>query len=87
LPELEMNENPIPWVEGKGLSCIQSQPLPPIKHIFSHFLLYLHPIQLWVTSEKNQVTEQQDAGWHSLKAPWPGGISAPIMKLIKNSLN
>ncbi len=89
LPELEMDENPTEWATEKGFSCVQSQSLPLRKHVFSHFILYLHPMKIWVESESidlknlNPIQEECESVWHDFNQAWPGGLAAPITKLME----
>lgn len=86
LPELFMEENPNQWAEKNGFGCLKTQLLPIRKHVFSHFILHLHPMQIIVKSEKvSKIKEAHECGWYKLDAPWPGGLSAPIMKLIEDN--
>lgn len=77
LPELEMEENATSWLTQKGFHVLNVQPLPAIKHNFSHFTLHLHPIHILV-EEQNSLIEENNSGFFSLEKPWPGGLAAPI---------
>lgn len=86
LPELSMEESIEPWMQQKGFSLIQSKKLAPLKHVFSHFVLHIHPLHIIVDTDKqatSSIMETSDCGWYLLNNPWPGGIPAPILKLIK----
>lgn len=81
LPELEMEEDISLWLQKKGLEEKTRQTFFPIKHIFSHFVLHLHPIKITVKTRASFIQESTE-GFHSLNNPWPGGLAAPISKLI-----
>lgn len=81
-PELEMEEDVKEWLDKNGFSAYQIETLSSRKHIFSHFVLHLYPLKICVKSISSRIHESSEAGWHSLDTPFPGGLPAPIMKLI-----
>ncbi len=81
LPELEMEEEVSSWLQKKGLEEQTKQSFFPIKHVFSHFILHLHPIKI-TTKVAASFVKDDTAGFYPLEAPWPGGLAAPISKLI-----
>lgn len=85
LPELSMEETIEPWMQKKGFSLVKSKKLLPLKHIFSHFVLHIHPVHIIVDTDKqstSSVMETSECGWYPINKSWPGGMPAPILKLI-----
>ena len=97
LPEFDMDENVEEWVLRQGFDPSMNQiALPVRKHVFSHFILHLHPILIVVhnpslahlkrsNASANVIREKNESGWHTFGTPWPGGLSAPIAKLIEEA--
>jgi A/G-specific adenine glycosylase len=53
-----------------------------LRHSFSHYDLDIQPIVVRVETSSSKVADNSDATWHQLDGPPPGGIAAPVMKLI-----
>jgi A/G-specific adenine glycosylase len=88
LPELALEEDLSLWLNQKGLHELERQELAPLKHTFSHYILHLHPVKITVSRSliSNTCHETGDSGsFYSFQNPWPGGLSAPIIKLINLS--
>lgn len=83
LPECNFNENPIKWCE-KHLNCKVSiaQRLPKIHHQFTHFKLEMTPILLIFNENTKKVMESSPIIWYKMVDTIPGGIAAPIKKLL-----
>lgn len=55
----------------------------PFKHVFTHFDLTIHPIFLTINRPNPQIMEADTYFWYNIADPLPGGIAAPIAKLLK----
>jgi A/G-specific adenine glycosylase len=53
-----------------------------LRHSFSHYDLDIQPIVVRVASSAGTVADTDAGVWHELDAPPPGGIAAPVKKLI-----
>ncbi len=53
-----------------------------VRHSFSHFDLDIRPVVVRVDAVSRKVADSPDATWHSLGDKPPGGIAAPVQKLI-----
>ena len=53
-----------------------------LRHSFSHYDLDIHPVVVRVAGSSRKVADGDNAIWHPLHAALPGGIAAPVMKLI-----
>lgn len=89
LPELSMETSPQDWLmqwladqtyPDQIKTSFTQTALPAIKHVFTHFVLHLHPVKITISHAINQ---HNDGIWHDLRTPFPGGVSAAIMKVLK----
>ncbi len=53
----------------------------PLRHSFSHYDLDIHPVVVRVNGGSRKAADD-DSTWHSLHTAPPGGIAAPVQKLI-----
>lgn len=53
-----------------------------VRHSFSHYDLDIHPVVVRLSADERTVGDRGDAVWHRLDAAPPGGLAAPIRKLI-----
>jgi A/G-specific adenine glycosylase len=82
LPELN-GENVSDWCqqtlnsrdEGIESWCV-------LRHSFSHYDLDILPVVVHVASSSRKVADSNDTTWHRLDESPPGGIAAPVQKLI-----
>lgn len=58
-----------------------------LRHSFSHYDLDITPIVVRVDAASSKVADDADATWHKLDAAPPGGIAAPVTKLIDTLRN
>ena len=56
----------------------------PLRHSFSHYDLDIHPIVVRLASSGRFVADREDAVWYRLDDTPPGGLAAPVRKLIDN---
>lgn len=65
-----------PGVEVKG-------PWPPIRHAFSHFSLVITPLPVHLESWPEFVEAGREWVWYRQGEELPGGVAAPVLKLLK----
>ena len=53
-----------------------------LRHSFSHYDLDIHPVVLRLEGTSSTLRDSDDVRWVSLDAEMPGGIAAPVRKLI-----
>jgi A/G-specific adenine glycosylase len=53
-----------------------------LRHSFSHFDLEIQPVLVRFESASSKVADSDDVVWHQLDESLPGGIAAPVLKLI-----
>ena len=82
LPELE-DDGVANWcrqtLNGREDSI---EPWSKLRHSFSHYDLDIQPVVVRITATSRKVADGDDATWHKLDDLLPGGIAAPVQKLI-----
>ena len=63
-------------------SAFSTEAWPPLSHSFSHYDLDIRPIFVRIDAPLSKVADGDDARWYSLNGAPPGGIAAPVRKLI-----
>jgi A/G-specific adenine glycosylase len=58
------------------------EPWAPMQHSFSHYDLDIQPVLVRVGSGSRKVADEEAATWYRLDGEPPGGIAAPVQKLI-----
>ncbi len=58
-----------------------------LRHSFSHYDLDIQPIVVRVGSPLSKVADSDDATWHRLGDQLPGGVAAPVNKLLEKLQN
>jgi A/G-specific adenine glycosylase len=58
-----------------------------LRHSFSHYDLDIRPILVRVAAPLSKVADCDDARWHRLNDELPGGVAAPVKKLIEQLRN
>ncbi len=59
----------------------------PLRHSFSHYDLDIRPIVVRVAAPLSKVADNADATWHRLDDELPGGMAAPVNKLLEKLRN
>ena len=67
-----------------GNSAAECDRWQPLRHSFSHYDLDIHPIVVRFVSNGASVADRDDAVWYRLDGTPPGGLAAPVIKLIDN---
>ncbi|MCH9770494.1 MAG: A/G-specific adenine glycosylase [Gammaproteobacteria bacterium] len=81
-PEYSEAINPSKWAQKNlGLKLKAVLELEELRHQFSHFELIIQPKLMQIIAT-NKATELADFHWHHKTKPLPGGIPAPINKLL-----
>ena len=87
----------LPEVNGKGVAdwCLdrlgaepaEVEDWEPLRHSFSHYDLDIRPILVRFAAPLSKVADSDDARWHQLNDELPGGVAAPVKKLIEQLRN
>jgi A/G-specific adenine glycosylase len=59
--------------------------LPPVAHAFTHFDLRLDPVAIDIRADARVVMDGAPWHWHDAKTPLPGGVPAPIAKILRST--
>ena len=71
------------WVAARlALPVASSEDWAPLRHSFSHYDLDIRPVLVRLAAGAGRVAEGGGETWFDLDAPPPGGIAAPVKKLI-----
>jgi A/G-specific adenine glycosylase len=87
LPELD-DDNVADWCRDT-LDGTAGEPhsWDTLRHSFSHYDLDIRPVVVHIDAASSKVADDGDATWHPLEAAPPGGIAAPVRKLIESLRN
>ena len=68
----------------ENLNCVgdRTESWGTLRHSFSHYDLDIQPVVVRIESSSRKVADGGDATWHRLDDSPPGGIAAPVQKLI-----
>ncbi len=82
LPELD-GRSLCEWCdEVLGSAATETRPWEVLRHSFSHYDLDIQPIFVRIESQAGKVADADERIWHRLNDAPPGGIAAPVKKLI-----
>jgi A/G-specific adenine glycosylase len=60
----------------------EAEPRATLRHSFSHYELDIRPVVVRVAAVSRKVADSPDVTWHPLHDEPPGGMAAPVQKLI-----
>tara|TARA_R110002126_G_scaffold155308_1_gene302351 strand:+ start:209 stop:1267 length:1059 start_codon:yes stop_codon:yes gene_type:complete len=80
-PQLESEAELKSWLLSQALRIESREPLPALRHTFSHFHLDIQPFLLRVAAGTGVAEEGQV--WYNLRQPGRIGLAAPVKKLLK----
>ncbi len=82
LPEVE-DDDIDSWCERRaGAPDVEIVRWQTLRHSFSHYDLDIQPVVVRLPREADAVEDGEDAVWYRLDGNPPGGIAAPVQKLI-----
>jgi A/G-specific adenine glycosylase len=82
LPELGGRSLEEWCVDVLGSRATETFPWDVLRHSFSHYDLDIQPILVRIESQAGTVADADARTWHRLNDAPPGGIAAPVRKLI-----
>ena len=86
LPEVEGEASH--WCRDRfGSDVLEVDPWDTLRHSFSHYDLDIRPIAVRIATPLSKVADFDDAMWHQLGSEPPGGVAAPVSKLIRQLEN
>jgi A/G-specific adenine glycosylase len=83
LPELDGSDVERWCTERLGTRAADTDSWALLRHSFSHYDLDIQPIVVRVAVPLSRVADSGDAIWHRLGDELPGGVAAPVNKLLK----
>lgn len=87
LPEIDDGEV-ADWCKARlEAAARDSRSWGMLRHSFSHYDLDIRPVVVHIDAPSRKVADDGDATWHPLDAAPPGGIAAPVRKLIDSLRN
>ena len=88
LPLMPEVEDPGEWCDREfSAKAIDVESWETLRHSFSHYDLDIQPIVVRVASPLSRVADSGDAMWHRLGDKLPGGVAAPVNKLLEKLQN
>jgi A/G-specific adenine glycosylase len=76
------------WCEETLESCAEEvEEWQRLRHSFSHYDLDIQPIVVRVGAPLSKVADSDDATWHRIGNEPPGGMAAPVNKLIERLID
>jgi A/G-specific adenine glycosylase len=76
------------WCADKlDTAGIETESWGTLRHSFSHYDLDIRPVLVRIESPSSKVADDADVIWHRLDELPPGGIAAPVTKLIETLKN
>ncbi len=86
LPEIEGEAEQ--WCrQSFGSDVLDVEPWGLLRHSFSHYDLDIRPVAVRIAAPLSKVADFDDARWHRLGSELPGGVAAPVSKLIRQLEN
>jgi len=87
LPELD-DRSIEAWCQDElNATANATESWPPLRHSFSHYDLDIQPILVRVNSPLSKVADSDTTTWYCLDETPPGGIAAPVRKLLDHLNN
>ncbi len=84
LPELAAETDVTNWCERElNARPAELEHWNTIRHSFTHYDLDIQPIAVRLSKQSSTVRDTQDSIWYELGSTPPGGIAAPVSKLIQ----
>jgi len=72
------------WCRDKFAGeVLREEPWETLRHSFSHYDLDIQPIVVRISAPLSKVADDNDATWHCLGNELPGGVAAPVNKLLE----
>jgi A/G-specific adenine glycosylase len=83
-PELGEGEDAADWCRARlGEAPASAEPLAEVEHAFTHFDLTLRPLRLVLANGGGAVMDDDRWLWYKAAEPMPGGIAAPISRILR----
>ncbi len=88
LPELADENDLNQWCERELNACpAELDRWHTMRHSFTHYDLDIRPIAVRLSAQSSTVRDTEDRIWYEIGSPPPGGMAAPVSKLIQTLRN
>jgi A/G-specific adenine glycosylase len=85
LPELAAENDVNDWCERElNTHPVKLDRWNTMRHNFTHYDLDIRPIAVRLEAQSSKVRDTEDKIWYEIGSPPPGGIAAPVSKLIQS---
>jgi len=82
-PEIDLEQDPRTWCADRlGIQISSETPLPMRRHVFSHFMLQIHPLVLRAKNPSEGIMEAARWVWYKAGQSDAKGLAAPVAKLM-----
>ena len=85
--EFETFDEALRWCQARQINITKQQPLPCLRHTFSHYHLDYTPLVLHTDTLINQVQAGDTQSWHELNSALHLALAAPIKTLLQHTLS
>ena len=83
-PELGADDDAGQWCRRHlGVAPASQRTLAVVEHAFTHFDLRLAPLEIRLGGEVSSAMDDRDLLWYNSAEPLPGGVAAPIGKILR----
>ncbi|MEA3291150.1 MAG: A/G-specific adenine glycosylase [Pseudomonadota bacterium] len=69
-------------LEQLGIAVDIEERMPELRHGFTHFELLINPVVVKASGYGGKIMEQDQRVWYNLQQKPPGGLAAPVAKLL-----
>ncbi|QCI20673.1 adenine DNA glycosylase [Buchnera aphidicola (Brachycaudus cardui)] len=83
-PSFDTEEKALNWLKEKKINTNTYKKIKPFIHKFSHFILYIYPILIPLSSCLKFCKKNNTGLWYDLKKPQHIGLSKPVQKILEN---
>jgi len=82
LPEIAEDESAEDYALEQFGEVERLQNREKIKHVFSHYTLFIQPVEIWLKRTPSKIMENQRQLWYNPHFPHELGLAAPVKKLL-----
>ena len=85
LPEVDVGRDIGDWCERElNASPAKLDRWNTMRHSFTHYDLDIQPVAVRLQAQSSKVRDANDRIWYEIGSPPPGGIAAPVDKLLRS---
>jgi len=85
LPEFDTEKDIDGWCQRElNAQAAQTDHWSTMRHSFTHYDLDIQPIAVRLSAQSSTVQDCEDKIWYEIGSPPPGGVAAPVNKLLQS---